>query len=75
VLRSHGHRDARLLDGSRERWLDVGEWSLEHPTPLPTEYRLPAPDRRLHRSRADLLDASDRPDRIVLDVRRTSSSR
>ncbi len=67
LLKSYGHRDARLMDGSRERWLDAGHsWSIEIPTPEPTNYALAEPDPRLLVSRERVLGTEDA---LILDTR------
>lgn len=39
-LKIHGHRDVRLMDGGREKWLAEGRpLSTETPEPAPTTYR------------------------------------
>ena len=70
LLRSHGHRDARVLDGPREQWLEVaGGWSLDEPVSSPAVYHLSAPDSRLYVGLDDMLDAVGQPGTVLLDVR------
>ena len=70
LLASHGHRDARLLDGPREQWLETTDnWSLEEPKPRPASYQLAPPDSNLFASRKRVLSAIDRQDAVLLDVR------
>jgi thiosulfate/3-mercaptopyruvate sulfurtransferase len=70
LLRSHGHRDVRLLDGPREQWLQVAhQWSLDEPEPTPTSYPLVSADERLHVSREAMRALIGRPGTVLLDVR------
>jgi thiosulfate/3-mercaptopyruvate sulfurtransferase len=69
LMKSHGHPDARLLDGPREQWLEVGGWSTEEPVTAPTVYRLPPADPRFHASRENVIELIGRCDTVLLDVR------
>jgi 3-mercaptopyruvate sulfurtransferase SseA len=41
LLSSHGHGEARVMDGSREHWIVAGgRWSAELPTPTKSLYAL-----------------------------------
>jgi len=70
LLRSHGHRDARLLDGPRDQWLEIaGTWSTDTTTPVPTSYPLTAPDPSVHVSREAVLAMIGGPGSVLLDTR------
>jgi thiosulfate/3-mercaptopyruvate sulfurtransferase len=70
LLKSHGHDDARLMDGPREQWHDAGhEWSVEEPDPAATLYQLTAPDPRLLLSREAVLAMLGQTGGVLLDVR------
>jgi thiosulfate/3-mercaptopyruvate sulfurtransferase len=70
LLTSHGHRDVRVLDGPRERWIDAGgDWSVDQPEPAQTAYALEPPDERLYASREAVLATLGHPETVLLDVR------
>jgi thiosulfate/3-mercaptopyruvate sulfurtransferase len=69
LLTSRGHADARLLEGSREQWQEVGQWESDEPSPVPTAYSLGPVEERLSVSREAVLETSGQPGTIVLDVR------
>jgi thiosulfate/3-mercaptopyruvate sulfurtransferase len=51
---SHGHRDVRLMDGSRERWTTGGRsWSTEIPAPATSQYAL-GPQAKFFSAREDV---------------------
>src|ERR1043166_1494361 len=54
-LKMYGHRDVRLMDGGRRKWLDEG-WPLstDVPAPAQTRYRAPELDRSLRAMRVDV---------------------
>jgi thiosulfate/3-mercaptopyruvate sulfurtransferase len=62
LMTSRGHDDARVMDGSRDRW--TGAWSDEVPAPARTSYAL-APSNAHYASREDVA----RGGVLVLDVR------
>jgi thiosulfate/3-mercaptopyruvate sulfurtransferase len=69
-LQLHGHRDARLLDGGRQYWLDQGlPMVTERPTIRPTDY--PVRERRtdLRALREDVLGGLHDPGLRFVDVR------
>ena len=69
LMKAYGHREARLMDGSRERWLGAGRsWSVETPAPEPTAYALADGDPRLCVSR-HAVEAMIGTDEVILDMR------
>jgi thiosulfate/3-mercaptopyruvate sulfurtransferase len=70
LMKRHGHRAARVMDGSRDRWERAGHaWSTETPAPQPSSYRLRPPDPGIDTPLDELLaDVAER-DRVILDVR------
>ena len=70
LMKAYGHRDARMLNGNRDRWeQDGGDWSVDVPTPAATSYELPAEDKDLLASRDDIIAAIEDGGSVVLDVR------
>lgn len=72
LLTAHGHRDVRLLDGPREQWLELGDWSVDASEYAAMSYPLPPPDERLFVSRETVLELLGSPDAVLLDVRAES---
>jgi thiosulfate/3-mercaptopyruvate sulfurtransferase len=70
LMKAHGHRDVRILNGNRDEWVKHGgEWSSEVPAPPASFYQLPAEDKELLASRDDVEAAIGDPGSTVLDVR------
>ena len=71
LMKRFGHQQARFMDGDRERWANAGhKWSVEVPTPQPSDYPRPAENTELVASRSDvqaMVGGSD--DDVILDVR------
>ena len=66
----YGHRDIRLLNGGRRKWIDEGRETTEAvPTATPTEYRAAEPNRALRAFRDDVLKVLGRDDTTLVDVR------
>ena len=72
LMKAHGHRDVRMLVGSREQWSEnAGRWSRQVSEPAESSYPLPSPDPNLSSSRANVGAAIGDPDQVLLDVRST----
>jgi thiosulfate/3-mercaptopyruvate sulfurtransferase len=70
LLKLYGHRDVRLLDGDRRKWLAEGRpLSAEPPVIAQTEYRAQQPDGRLRALRDDVLNAIGQPGHLLVDAR------
>jgi thiosulfate/3-mercaptopyruvate sulfurtransferase len=73
LLRANGHKDVRLLAGSRDIWIKSGhEWSVDSPEVQETPYSLGAVNTEVIASRQDVESAIGDPRRMVLDVRAES---
>lgn len=69
LLTSYGHPDARLMDGSRDQWLDAGHtWSTEVPTPSRSAYEL-GPQERYVASEEEVRSMMGSGQGVILDVR------
>lgn len=70
LLKVYGHRDARLLDGGRDKWLAEGRpLSDQPPVSAPAVYRGQPPDGRLRARRVDVLAALGQPGHLLVDAR------
>ena len=69
LMRSLGHAEAFLMDGSREHWLEAGGvWSVEASSPPAGSYPLVSMERDVV-SREDVRALIDDPDAVLVDVR------
>jgi thiosulfate/3-mercaptopyruvate sulfurtransferase len=76
LMKAYGHRDARMLNGSRDEWEKAGgKWSIEVSAPKATSYELPAEDDDLLATQAEVEAAATHPATLVLDVRADSEFR
>ena len=70
LMKSFGHRQVRVLNGTRDEWIQRGgEWSTVTPTPSPTSYALPAPDGDMLVGRLEVERAMRDEGSVLLDVR------
>ena len=76
LLRLYGHRDARILDCSRDTWRAEGHpWTTAVSRPRPGTLRLGAADPRVRADRATVLGAIGRPGVTLADVRSAAEFR
>jgi thiosulfate/3-mercaptopyruvate sulfurtransferase len=69
-LKLYGHRDVRVLDGGRKRWLDLGlATTTEVPVHGPTGYRPPEASFELRAFRHHIEPRLDDPGLALVDVR------
>lgn len=73
MLKVYGHRDVRLLDGERTKWVGEGR-PLETDTPpiRPTMYQAQKPDWTLRAHRDLVLEGIGKPNRVLVDARPTA---
>ncbi|MGH2544975.1 MAG: sulfurtransferase [Ardenticatenaceae bacterium] len=70
LLKMYGHRDVRLMDGGRKKWVDEGrQLTSAAPQVNPTTYRARACDTHLRALRGDVLAHLDNPVGALVDVR------
>jgi thiosulfate/3-mercaptopyruvate sulfurtransferase len=70
LLKYYGHRDARILNGGRDRWLREGrKTSLEVPRFPAEEYQAAQPDRSIRAFRDEIAQRLNRPGAALVDVR------
>jgi thiosulfate/3-mercaptopyruvate sulfurtransferase len=70
LLKIYGHRDVRLMNGGRQKWLDEGRpLTTEVPAVAPAAYRAQAPDHRLRALRHQVESSVGQPDWALVDVR------
>lgn len=70
LLKVYGHRDVRLLDGDRQKWLAEGRLlSGATPAIAATVYQAQPYDERLRARRTEVLHAIDQPGYLLVDAR------
>ncbi len=70
MMKYYGHRDARLMNGGRKKWVaESRPLATENARPLRTTYHAHAPDPEI-RARRDMVEASlGKPNHALVDVR------
>ncbi|HUJ56760.1 MAG TPA: sulfurtransferase [Gaiellaceae bacterium] len=69
-LKIYGHRDVRILDGGRQKWIDEGrELTVEAPQPAPAEYAAEERDESIRARRDQVLDWLGADGHALVDVR------
>ncbi|MGQ0601740.1 MAG: sulfurtransferase [Anaerolineales bacterium] len=72
VLKIFGHRDVRLLDGGRQKWLAEGRpLSTEKPNAQTTQYTAQEPIRNLRADKDYVLGAIGQKGQAIVDARPT----
>jgi thiosulfate/3-mercaptopyruvate sulfurtransferase len=71
LFKIYGHRDVRLMNGGRQKWLEEADKELatEAPSVTPTRYVASSGDPELRALVHDVLTASREADRNLVDVR------
>jgi thiosulfate/3-mercaptopyruvate sulfurtransferase len=70
ALTMAGHRQLKLLDGGRKKWIADGRpMSAEIPVPAPVHHAPLTGDASMRVGRDDVLAHLGKPDRLLLDVR------
>ena len=71
LLKLYGHKDARLMNGGRVKWLNEEdkEMTAERPKITPTQYRANEPDLSLRALLPEVLKAQSDKRRNLVDVR------
>jgi thiosulfate/3-mercaptopyruvate sulfurtransferase len=70
LLKLYGHRDVRILDCSRQVWVDADlPWTAQVPTPRSTGYRLPDAEATIRAEEPAVRAAIGRTGTTILDVR------
>ncbi|HEX2287950.1 MAG TPA: rhodanese-like domain-containing protein, partial [Gaiellaceae bacterium] len=69
-LKIYGHKDVRILDGGRQKWIDEGrELSTDVPSPSPASYSAQDRDESIRAYRDQVLDWVGAEGRALVDVR------
>jgi thiosulfate/3-mercaptopyruvate sulfurtransferase len=69
-LKTYGHRDVRLLDGGRQKWIDEGrELTTAAPSITPTTYAAADRDEAIRARRDEVLANIGAAERTLVDVR------
>jgi thiosulfate/3-mercaptopyruvate sulfurtransferase len=70
ILKIYGHRDVRLLDGGRQKWLAENcPLSTEFPSPEPTQYVAQEPDSKLRADQGFVSSVIGQADWRLIDAR------
>jgi thiosulfate/3-mercaptopyruvate sulfurtransferase len=70
ILKYYGHRDVRLLDGGRVKWIAEGrETTTEVPSYAPKTYHASAPDAEIRALRDQIFPLLGHSDIALVDVR------
>jgi thiosulfate/3-mercaptopyruvate sulfurtransferase len=69
-LKRHGHKDVRLMNGGRVKWLAEGrETTKDKPTVTATTYQAQDPDDSIRAKRSMVIDAVSKGSHNLVDVR------
>src|SRR5918992_6313051 len=69
-LKTYGHRDVRILDGGRQKWIDEQrELTTETPAPTPQTYRAGQRDESIRAYRDEVREWIEGGGRALVDVR------
>jgi thiosulfate/3-mercaptopyruvate sulfurtransferase len=69
-LKIYGHRDVRVLDGGRQKWIDEGrELTTDVPSPKAKAYSAQERDESIRAYRQQVLEWLDDAGRALIDVR------
>jgi thiosulfate/3-mercaptopyruvate sulfurtransferase len=69
-LKIYGHKDVRIMNGGRKKWLAEGRpLSTEKPSPTAVKYTAAAPDYSIRSYLADAQKASKQGAAVLVDVR------
>ena len=70
LLKLYGHKDARIMNGGRKKWMDEGRpVATEAPTVAPATYHAIGPDQGLRAMRAMVHDSVGKAGSALVDVR------
>ena len=70
LLKYYRHRDVRLMNGGRTKWLHEGRpLSTDVPSVKPKTYSAGVPDRSLRATKDHVMDVLHDPDVVLLDTR------
>lgn len=71
IFKYYGHRDVRLLNGGRVKWLadETNPVTVDRPAVTPTEYRVRSTHPELRARLSDVLGIVERGDHNLVDVR------
>ncbi len=66
----YGHKDVRLMNGGRKKWIEEGrELKKEVPKVSPATYKAQGPDESIRAYREQVLETTNKKDRHLVDVR------
>ena len=69
-LKIYGHRDVRILDGGRQKWIDEGRGlTTDVPSPAPVSYQASERDESIRARRDAVREVIGAADAVLVDVR------
>jgi thiosulfate/3-mercaptopyruvate sulfurtransferase len=69
-LKIYGHRDVRIVDGGRQKWIDEArELTTDAPQPQAQDYLAEERDESIRSYRDAVLEGLGKDDRVLVDVR------
>jgi thiosulfate/3-mercaptopyruvate sulfurtransferase len=69
-VKTYGHKDVRIVDGGRQKWIDDGrELSTDAPSPSATTYQAQDRDEQIRAYRDQVREWIGAQDRALVDVR------
>ena len=69
-LKTYGHRDVRIVDGGRQKWIDEGrELTAGLPSPSTGSYAAQERDESIRTYRDDVMNGLHREEIVLVDVR------
>jgi thiosulfate/3-mercaptopyruvate sulfurtransferase len=72
LLKLYGHKDVRLLDGGRQKWVaEKRPLSTELAFIAPSQYAAQSPNMKLRADRDFIMSVLERPDYVFVDARPT----
>jgi thiosulfate/3-mercaptopyruvate sulfurtransferase len=70
LMQYYGHKDVRLMNGGRQKWLNEGrEMTTALPTPVQGCYAIQTMNREYRALRSFVEESVDHPERVMVDVR------
>jgi thiosulfate/3-mercaptopyruvate sulfurtransferase len=70
VLEMYGHRNLKLMDGGRKKWLDENRpTTKDEPAVTKTSYRAQEPNAKMRAKREEVLASIGKANRALVDVR------
>ncbi len=70
LLEMYGHKDVKLMDGGRKKWIAEGRpITTDPPAPAKTQYKAKELNRDLRAKRVEVIESLGKPRKALVDVR------